>query len=136
MRALKIIAFTHKTTDISSIGMLHLDDSQRDARLKHLVNLSGVDELMYLSTCNRVEFVFVSKEEISNSFLHKFFSAFNPSADIEWMEKNCAFYEGEEALKHLFHLASSLDSLVIGEREIITQVRNAYEECAQLKFNR
>ena len=134
LRALKIIAFTHKTTDINSIGLLHLDDSQREARLKQLVNLSGVDELMYLSTCNRVEFVFVSGEETNKTFLHKFFTSFNPAADAEWMENNCVVYEGEEALKHLFHLASSLDSLVIGEREIITQVRNAYEECAQLNL--
>ncbi|MCC6601018.1 MAG: glutamyl-tRNA reductase, partial [Crocinitomicaceae bacterium] len=41
-------------------------------------------------------------------------------------------FEGEEALKHLFEVASSLDSLVVGEREIITQVRNAYELCHKL----
>ncbi len=128
MKTLKVIAFTHKTTDIQNIGQLHLDDSQRAFRLKQLRENSGVQELMYLSTCNRVEFVFVSEEILDTAFRKKFFLAFNPSADVEWMEKNSENHEGEDAVHHLMRLASSLDSLVIGEREIITQVRNAYEE--------
>lgn len=131
MRSLKIIAFTHKTTDIDSIGQLHVDDTQREFRLKQLKELSEINELMYLSTCNRVEFVFVNDKAIDSNFLQKFFLSFNAQADVQWMQNNCATYEGEHAVKHLFHLASSLDSLVIGEREIITQVRNAYDECVK-----
>ncbi len=133
MRELKIIAFTHKTTDINSIGLLHLEDSQRELRLKKLYANSDVNELMYLSTCNRVEFVFVTEENLDSTFLQKFFASFNPSCDVQWMINNSVQLEGESAVKHIFNLASSLDSLVIGEREIITQVRNAYEEC--VKFN-
>ena len=132
MKELKIIAFTHKTTDIQNIGYLHLDEAQRAERLTQLKVNSGVEELMYLSTCNRVEFVFVTEQDFTPAFRSKFFLAFNPSVDVQWMEKNAEFNEGEDAVHHLMRLASSLDSLVIGEREIITQVRSAYEE--SLKF--
>ncbi|MFM7021814.1 MAG: glutamyl-tRNA reductase [Flavobacteriales bacterium] len=132
MKELKVIAFTHKTTDIQNIGYLHLDEAQREERLTQLKLSSGVEELMYLSTCNRVEFIFVTHKEFTPAFRSQFYLAFNPSVDVQWMEKNAEFNEGEDAVHHLMRLASSLDSLVIGEREIITQVRNAYEE--SLKF--
>ena len=128
LKTLKIIAFTHKTTDIQNIGHLHLDTAQRAVRLQEMLVNSGVHELMYLSTCNRVEFVFVSDQLFDSAFRRKFFLAFSPVADVKWMEENAEFHEGEDAVHHLMRLASSLDSLVIGEREIITQVRNAYDE--------
>lgn len=134
MKELKVIAFTHKTTDISNIGKLHVDQSLRSKRLSRLKNL-GISELMYLSTCNRVEFTFVHNEELSDSFLYSFFSVFDADwdeADIHWAIDNCVLYEGEDAVRHIFHIASSLDSLVVGEREIITQVRKAFDECSSL----
>lgn len=90
---------------------------------------------MYLSTCNRVEFYFVTKENMDDEFLVGFFNAFNP----EWSEtqllsaiKSTEFFTGEEAVKHVFNVASSLDSMVVGEREIITQVREAFEKSKRM----
>jgi glutamyl-tRNA reductase len=87
---------------------------------------------MYISTCNRVEFCFVCEADADEDFLIEFFHAFNP----EWSEtqlqkalKISEIYKGEDAIRHIFNVASSLDSMVIGEREIITQVRSSYENC-------
>ena len=134
LRDLKIIAFTHKTTNISNIGRLHIDAENRKDRLENIKS-NEISELMYLSTCNRVEFIFVSKVDLSKSYLTSFFSAFSEDwnkEDVNWAIENCTIFEGEEAVKHMFHIASSLDSLVIGEREIITQVRKAFDECSKL----
>lgn len=134
LKELKVIAFTHRTTDISNIGKLHVDSSNRKERLSRLKDL-GISELMYISTCNRVEFVFVHDEDLSNSFLYSFFSVFAPDWDdtnIKWAINNCTMFEGEQSVRHIFHIASSLDSLVVGEREIITQVRKAFDECSEL----
>ena len=134
MKDLKVIAFTHKTTDIKNIGNLHIDVSNRKARLSKIKEL-GVSELMYLSTCNRVEFIFVHDEPLSESFMYSFFAVFNPDwddKDIKWALKNCAFFEGQASVRHIFQIASSLDSLVVGEREIITQVRKSFDECSKL----
>jgi len=136
VKELKVIAFTHMTTDISNIGKLHIDVAKRKERLSRLKNL-GISELMYLSTCNRVEFMFVHDEELNESFNYSFFSVFNPDwddSDIKWALKNCKMFEGEEAVKHTFQIASSLDSLVVGEREIITQVRKSFDECSKLEL--
>lgn len=134
MNRFKIIAFTHKTTSLEEIGKFYIEESQLKERLHHLKFQLGLEELMCLSTCNRIEFLFSTTRKIDNSFLEGFFKAFSP----DWSEDNikrviehAVIFEGENALRHLFNVASSLDSLVVGEREIITQVRNAYERSAQ-----
>jgi glutamyl-tRNA reductase len=132
LKDLKIIAFTHKTTDLSNIGRLHIDSENRKERLENLMT-NNISELMYLSTCNRVEFVFVSEAKLNKTYLNSFFSCFSNQwnkEEINWAVENCNILEGEDAVKHMFHIASSLDSLVIGEREIITQVRKAFDECS------
>jgi len=128
----RIIAFTHKTTDINDIGKLHIDENQQQSRLAALRTALQLDELMYLSTCNRVEFILAASTLTDAGFMKRFFAAFDPdwsAADIDWALQNAQVFEGEAALNHLFSVASSIDSLVVGEREIITQVRNSYERC-------
>jgi glutamyl-tRNA reductase len=132
---IKTIAFTHKSTDINDIGRLHIDESSLKVRLGALKSEMGLEELFYLSTCNRVEFVIVTDKSVNRQFLSGFFNAFDPSfsdSDKAWAIENAVIYEGETALEHLYSVASSIDSLVVGEREIITQVRNAYEKCNEL----
>lgn len=74
-------------------------------------------------------------KNIDNSFLKGFFTAFDPAfntSDLSWAIENAQVFEGDAALEHIYSVASSIDSLVVGEREIITQVRNAYETCNEL----
>lgn len=91
--------------------------------------LLALDELMYLSTCNRVEFIFVQEESVDNAVIQKFVQTFNPEFEeavaIEIAQK-ARHWNGINAVNHLIEVACSLDSMVLGEREIITQVRNAY----------
>lgn len=133
MERIKLIAFTHKTTNLHDIGKLHLQDDVLKERLENVKAATGLDELFYLSTCNRVEFILSTTKTLDFSFLNEFFTAFGPTWDEiqrNWAVENAQVFEGDEALRHLFFVASSLDSLVVGEREIITQVRNAYEKCS------
>jgi len=135
MERFRIIAFTHRTTDLKEIGRLHIADEDRAPRLGELRALSGIDELMYLSTCNRVEFVMSSERPLNDTHLRDFFSSLMPQwvdSELDWAIAHAQVYEGREALQHLFFVASSIDSLVVGEREIITQVREAYEQCRTL----
>ncbi len=135
MNRFKIIAFTHKTTDINDIGKFHISDGDLRSRLEFLKSSINAEELLYLSTCNRVEFMLSLNENVDSLFLKKFFNAFDTNwtdTEINWSIENAQVFEGENALRHLFSVASSIDSLVVGEREIITQVRNAYEKCNEL----
>lgn len=135
MELFKTIAFTHKTTELKDIGKLHIEDDDLEVRLAHLKSELGLDELFYLSTCNRVEFSMVTDQEMDESFRKRFFAAFNPewkTADIEWAANHSRTFEAEKSLRHLYYVACSVDSLVVGEREIITQVREAYEKCHRI----
>ncbi len=137
MNKFKIIAFTHKTTDVNDIGKLHVEDYAVSEKLSLIKALMDIEEMLYLSTCNRVEFMLCLEQEIDNTFLESFFKAFNEDWNAEyldWVIKNAQIFEGESALRHLFNVASSIDSLVVGEREIITQVRNAYEKCNEYQL--
>ncbi len=132
MNKFKIIAFTHKTTDVNDIGKLHVEDHIASEKLALVKAVMDIEEMLYLSTCNRVEFMLSVEQEIDAVFLEGFFKAFNQDWDtdyLDWIQKNVQVFDGEAALRHLFNVASSIDSLVVGEREIITQVRNAYEKC-------
>lgn len=138
MKNLRILAFTHKTIDIREIGRFHIEEGQLEKRLAPLKKKSGISELLYLSTCNRVELIMVSHENPSPAWLHAFFKNFNPSwtkKETHFAEERVKIYEGEDAVRHLLYVASSIDSLVVGEREIITQVRKAYELCSRLNLS-
>jgi glutamyl-tRNA reductase len=133
----KVIAITHRLNGLNEVGKFHIADVEQLQRLNHLKTAAKLDELMYLSTCNRVEFYFVTKENLDDDFLVGFFNAFNP----QWSEtqllqaiKSTEHFVGEDAVKHVFNVASSLDSMVVGEREIITQVREAFEKSKEMNL--
>lgn len=126
MQQFHLLALTHRSIDLADIGRFHLAEENRTVVLERVKNSCGLSELMYLSTCNRVEFLFVTDATVDRKFIAKFFQAFN-AQEAKFAEK-AELFSGEAALQHLFEVSSSLDSLVVGEREIITQVRNSYEQ--------
>jgi glutamyl-tRNA reductase len=130
MHQIHILAITHRAVDVPEIGRFHLSDDRRDDVLHHVKISCGLNELMYLSTCNRVEFLFVTEENVDSEFISRFFNSFFAGSpeNAKKAISTCELFSGENALRHIFSVASSLDSLVVGEREIITQVRNAYEQ--------
>ena len=131
LNKLQIIALTHRHFSFDEIGLFHLDDSLRIDRLVEIKSNLKIKELMYLSTCNRVEFIMNTNQKIDQFFLESLVSMFVPSNQIALIISNIEIFTEKTAVYHLFSLASSIDSLVVGEREIITQVRRAYEECVK-----
>jgi len=131
----KIIAFTHKSLSLEDIGVLHVEEDQLETRLNVLKIKMNLPELMYLSTCNRVEFLLKLELDITPDYVSKFMDSFLADSNSEITEElstKAEIYKNVDALDHLFTVASSLDSLVVGEREIITQVRSAFEKCKEL----
>ncbi|REK03471.1 MAG: glutamyl-tRNA reductase [Bacteroidetes bacterium] len=129
---LKTIAFTHHNTPVKELHRFFLHEENRKERLAYIKFNCELNEVMYLATCNRIEFIFTTHQSCDEIFLARFFKNFRPDweeKDIEFAVKHASVYEGEDALRHLYRVASSLESLVVGEREIITQVRKAYDEC-------
>jgi len=134
---IKAIALTHKNFDLELIGQFHISPEARLERLSQIKKQFGLDELMYLSTCNRVELVFTLPHYLCPGVTTNVLQALAPSMS-EMIVKDVAYraerYNGLEAAEHLIEVASSIDSVVVGEREIITQLRKAYEECASYQL--
>jgi glutamyl-tRNA reductase len=92
-------------------------------------------ELMFLSTCNRVEFTFTTTDKVDTKFLQKFFHSLYPNlleTERHSFATNASIFSGLTAVEHQLSVASSVDSMIVGEREIITQVRSAYESCLKM----
>jgi len=134
LNTLQIIAFTHRQFNFDEIGLFHLDDNQRINVLTNLKTNLDIDELMYLSTCNRVEFIISHKKKINKTFVEelvKYFLADKLPTNLKDIVHRADIINNKSAVHHIFSVASSIDSLVVGEREIITQVRKAFEECRE-----
>jgi glutamyl-tRNA reductase len=133
---LKIIAFTHKTVGVGELSKFNFDEQTLHQKLAQLKKNLPINELMILSTCNRYEFIMATNVDISKQFIADFFSTYFSGNEnlTNWAVYNAIVMQGEAALLHLFNVASSVDSLVVGEREIITQVRGAYEDYSKQNF--
>jgi glutamyl-tRNA reductase len=129
---LNILAFTHRNLDVSKIGLLHIDKDFQPNRLLELKSELGIKELCFLSTCNRVEFTLVCDFEWLEVHTTKLLSVlYADFTDIQISEftNQVEHYAEYNAVEHALAVASSIDSMIVGEREIITQVRMAFEFC-------
>ncbi|TWR28092.1 glutamyl-tRNA reductase [Mucilaginibacter achroorhodeus] len=134
MEYLKVIAFTHKQIELKELGKLVICQENLTDKLRAVKAHFGIDEIFYLSTCNRVEFVFSTAVQVNREFAESFISEMRiglcPHATQTFLDA-ASIYEGKEALNHLLRTSCSLESLVIGEKEILAQLRKAYEDCRE-----
>jgi glutamyl-tRNA reductase len=127
---LKIIAFTHRNTDLKDLGKYVICNELLEEKLKRLKAQFDFPELFYIGTCNRVEFVFCSEHSLTPELVRSFISALDfceCDASLACLTEQVAVYEGNEAMNHLLRVSCSLESMVVGEKEILAQVRKAYE---------
>ena len=92
---------------------------------QHLLNLADLQECIILQTCNRVEIYGVGLNPDYDNLINAWSSLINLPADQ--VKNNIIINDGEEALKHLVNLTSGLDSLVVGEDQILGQVKRSLE---------
>lgn len=133
MQRYKVVTITHKTAKVNRLKDYLLTDEDTSGfpsnRLKELKENFAIDELLYLNTCNRVTFLFTNDKKIDTKFLKDLFLFINPHFNKELLNLHLTkalVFEGEDAIRHFMGVAASLDSLVIGEREILGQIKNAY----------
>ncbi|MEQ9188572.1 MAG: glutamyl-tRNA reductase [Cryomorphaceae bacterium] len=137
LKHFKVIALTHRHLGLDLVGKFHVEPDQQKLRFEAAFVDLEIKECMFLSTCNRVEFFFRTPNSLTVDYVDKLLAACYPHLKPEEIEAGvqaARLHSGEEAIRHIFHVASSLDSLVIGEREIITQVRTAFERASSDGF--
>lgn len=113
----------HKTASIGLRERLTIPTSDLPEATRALANIPGVREGLILSTCNRVEFVTVQEPGAppALNFFERFFEV-----DPESLRGHLYEHRDREAIRHLFRVAASLDSMVVGEPQILGQVKDAY----------
>ena len=137
MKYLKVIAFTHKQIDLKDLGKFVICNESLESSLESVRRKFDIPEIFYIGTCNRVEFVFTADQNLSNEFVREFIQALNlPVSDeqVQAFADQVSIYEDIEALNHLLRISCSLESLVVGEKEILAQVRKAYDTCRLAGF--
>jgi glutamyl-tRNA reductase len=137
LKYLKVIAFTHKQIDLKDLGKFVICNESLESSLESVRRKFDIPEIFYIGTCNRVEFVFTADQNLSNEFVREFIQALNlPVSDeqVQAFAEKVSIYEDVEALNHLLRISCSLESLVVGEKEILAQVRKAYDTCRLAGF--
>lgn len=132
MKYLKVIAFTHKYVDLKDLGKFVICNECLESSLESVKAKFDIPEIFYLGTCNRVEFVFTADQNLDAHFVKDFIQTLNlPVSEdqVDTFVKQVVVYEDVEALNHLLRISCSLESLVVGEKEILAQLRKAYETC-------
>ena len=121
------ISFTHKNTDIEMREKLAFsDESAKEQFLRKLYEEESIDEVVLLSTCNRVEIIAsVSNVQDSQNFVIKSLSNYS-NIEFDELYERADIYDNAGAIHHLFSVSSALDSLVIGETQIVGQLKDAY----------
>lgn len=133
MESFKVIAFTHKTLPLELVGKLHLSPEEQEQHLGAMKIHFGFEELVYLCTCNRIELLIAGGDETDLvRRIAIFLNSRLTETETQQIAAGAELFEGRSGVEHLLRVASSLESLVVGEREIITQVRKAYDVCNQM----
>jgi glutamyl-tRNA reductase len=131
LKYLKVIAFTHKQIELKELGRLVICQENLTEKLREVKARFDISEIFYLATCNRVEFVMSTERTVDKEFAHQFIQALeiglcSHSTDV--FLNAASIYDGQEAMNHLLRTSCSLESLIVGEKEILAQLRKAYEE--------
>lgn len=124
---LSITGLNHRTAPVEVRERVAFPEKDLPAALTELRQRLGVPEALILSTCNRVEIAVMS---VSEDEVARFLAEFR-KLDPNWVEPYLYRLSGADALKHLFRVASSLDSMVLGEPQILGQLKSAYQIAKQ-----
>ena len=125
---LQILSLNFQHASIEDVGLLHVAPDEQPAVLTNWKIQLGLQGIVFLSTCNRVEFIMSDEKYFCMGRQAHLMQQFGlaPEAFTRIMAA-VQVYRGEQAMRHLMRVASSLESMVLGEREILTQVREAFD---------
>ncbi|MBB1021373.1 glutamyl-tRNA reductase, partial [Dietzia sp. E1] len=127
-----LVGVSHHSAPVALLEAVAVSEVDRDALTEELIAGENVDEAMIVTTCNRVE-------------VYSAVDAFHPALDdvvnllsrhsglsVDELSRHLYIRYSESAAEHLFSVASGLDSMVVGEQQIIGQIRTAYQSASEI----
>ena len=122
---LLITGISHHTATLEIREKIAITRLDYDARVKELHDLDGIEEVVVVSTCNRTEIYSVGPKQ-SRQQVHQWLQAKGGLSDEE-MSLHCYVHERDQAVRHLFRVSGGLESLVLGESQIVGQLKEAWQ---------
>ena len=123
-----VVGLSHKTASVELRELLAIPESRMGEALSRLVSYPSIKEGMFLSTCNRVEvYAVVEEADLGLSHVQDFLVSTHLAVSSDHLFPHLYRYADEAAIMHLFRVTASLDSMVVGEPQILGQVKDAYE---------
>jgi glutamyl-tRNA reductase len=126
-----IVGTSHKTAPVEVRERLAFAESRLIDAFRGVIDQKIIHESVIVSTCNRVELIAATPHgaghsENAVSHLYDFLKNFH-GCDSSLLRKHCYNFAGEAAIKHVFRVTSSLDSMVVGEPQITGQIKEAFQ---------
>jgi glutamyl-tRNA reductase len=118
-----LIGVNHRTAPVEVREQFAIPEARLPEAIKALTSCAGVEEGMIVSTCNRVEILARTTDE--GARLDEFFQEFY-GFDADRYRTHLYEHRDRDAVRHVFRVASSLDSMIVGEPQILGQVKEAY----------
>lgn len=123
---LVIVGLNHKSAPVEIREKLSFPSHSIEEPLKQLTGHYGLNEGVILSTCNRVEILAITNDMEKGEWQVKRFLSDFHDIPLERLDDHLYVHSGEEAVRHLFRVAAGLDSMVMGEPQILGQVKDSY----------
>ena len=128
-----LVGVNHKTTPVEIREKLAFTKGKIEESVNHLFNFPDIIEHTILSTCNRVEiYARANSQDSAIKSIKQFICDFHQLSLVE-LEDHFYSYSNKEAVEHLFRVSSSLDSMILGEAQILGQVKEAYSLARDLR---
>ncbi|MBZ5719540.1 MAG: glutamyl-tRNA reductase [Acidobacteriia bacterium] len=128
---LMVVGLNHRTAPVAVRERFWISEPRRYEALVQLSRAEGIEEVMVLATCNRTEFfLWANDASLAANSVLRLLSAEYGLKLCEWQH----FYRllDDAALMHIFRVASSLDSMVLGEPQIVSQVKGAWQQAQKV----
>jgi glutamyl-tRNA reductase len=126
----KSVSLSHRTAPLAIREQLALDEEESKGFYVKCKDLFGLNELLIVSTCNRTEFYYTSDRDISTDLIKAFLIEKGLTNTAEYLAYFKQMDETEDSLRHLFEVATGLQSKVVGDLQIPNQIKKAYQQAA------
>lgn len=128
-----VVGLSHKTASVDIREKVAFSPNSIEKPLRELCALEDIVEGVIVSTCNRVE-IYATTRDIAGGIarIRRFLADFHHISH-DTLEPHLYSYHGEDAIRHVFRVASSLDSMVVGEPQILGQIKTSYGYAAEYK---
>lgn len=128
-----VVGLSHKTAPVAMRERVAFAPTAMQAPLHQLLALPAIAEAVIVSTCNRVEVYATSRDaESAIAQIKRFLAEFHALDSVE-LDQHLYDRQGSDAIHHVFRVAASLDSMVVGEPQILGQIKTAYGYATEFK---